>query len=884
MVLAGVVLNAAAPSTSAAELPPPDDLVLPAPPPGLATWDSPPDGIGSAPARRDAPAIGAISKLTLPDETLVITGEALDGARLRLWADGSWFDVEPLRSANDRMQAVVPAEAPAAIMLVWPLRDQTAGRPIRVNGPEAWWNWPPRVHAEGNADDGSHHRDEDDERLVRLFGRGLKLPGDNRPQVALLHPGGTAETIAVVDANPYHLAARLPEGLPAGHYQLQAHNGSGGDWGWSEPVGFEIVESPPRSDTVFAVEEYRDNAGDDDRQAILLAIEDATANGGGVIQFDARHYRDVISGRQGERDTIVLPAEVPLVLRGAGMGNFSWRDNVLEGWEPGSGTLLSSADSHERYPIFELRGRGQRIEHMTIVVNGESIQAGPDLEQRTSAVTLRGPDQALTRARFIRARHCPHWLVLSADRGAAHQQINGCEFYHAASAIWILPGSDHVRISGCRFLGHYREGRSTDANAVFSGASRLILERNHFTSVDRSRGMILGRTFLSGEGYTSLAYLAHNHSEDVGSHPAVPGIDANTSEQYLFHVSTTDGGMHQVVSAGGDRIELDAGAANMLADSVVTMPWRYRFDRDGQPRDGDWVVFVAAGRGVGQWRLVDREQSRGAVLKVNRPWRIEPDAGSVVIVQRAFRNNIVHANRINANPDPSVVIDSGHKSVGVFWWISCFDNITADNRMENLGVGVGLSLLTRLALLPGEQAGDMANAWNLTRDNRFDNMIGGVGDAAPVPLFYSDHHIGDGWAGVREDFDHWRSVGNQFRGNRGRGAEALLHHGWMRFDEIGVGLGRRGSYEQHGQPNIAYRAGPDKGMVMSVIENNDLSGAGRGVLMAAPANWTLLRNNRLRVDGENENADGEPAAIEFYGEDEVLELLVQPVQGLDDDG
>ncbi len=65
-------------------------------------------------------------------------------------------------------------------------------------------------------------------------------------------------------------------------------------------------------------------------------------------------------------------------------------------------------------------------------------------------------------------------------------------------------------------------------------------------------------------------------------------------------------------------------------------------DREGKPRDGDWAVFVAGGRGVGQWRLL-RSDSAGVNLRVRRPWRIEPDGTSTVIVQRVFRNNIARA-------------------------------------------------------------------------------------------------------------------------------------------------------------------------------------------------------------------------------------------------
>lgn len=800
-----------------------------------------PEMTGSPPA--GAPAIAAISEVTLPDETLVITGQGLEDAALRVWAEGTTFDLEPLRSAPNRMQAVVPRQTPHSTMLVWPVRGGTAGWPIRVNGATAWWAWPARIQA------GSRKA------TVRVFGKNLYLTSDAEPLLVLVGPEGEPQQLDVVASNPYRLEANLPVELATGTYRLRAHNGTGGRFGWSEEVEFAVVEPLEVPDRVFPVDDYLEAAQGNDRQAILLAIEAAAQHGGGTVQLAARHYRDV-AGLSPARDTIVLPEGVPIILRGVGMGDYDWHAHPLE--IAGTGTLLSSATTHTRHPVFELHGRGQRIEDMTILVQGTAQASGPDMEQRISGINLKGPDQKILRTRLIRSEHCQHWLVMSLYRGAANNEIVDCHFYHAAMGIRIMPGSHFTRIAACRMRGHYSEGRSTDANSVCGNGNHLILENNDFASLDKTGGRILGRTFLSGNGYTSMAYMAGNRSVNVGSHSSVPGVDGNTSEQYLFHVGDRDGGMFRVVEADGDGVELEDAAANMLAESVVTRPWNTTMDREGKPRDGDWAVFVAGGRGVGQWRLL-RSDSAGVHLRIRRPWRIAPDGTSTVIVQRVFRNNIIYDNYINPSPNPAEA--ENHKTVGVFWWINCFENITAGNTMENLGVGVGLTIFS------GTERGDTANAWNLTRDNLFRNMIGGVGDAAPVPAFYSDHHIGNGWAGLEQDFDHWRTVGNVFRGNRGEGTTALAHHGWMRFDEIGVGLGRRGTFEQHGQ-RIRYQAGPEKGMVMSVLENNTLTGGRRGILLSAPANWTLVRNNNLEV-----LAPDEPE-IEYYGQQQVWAPLV----------
>jgi hypothetical protein len=74
------------------------------------------------------------------------------------------FEVTPLRAAHNRMQAIVPQEAPASTMLVWPSRDGKLGVPIGVppvrlveagapavgdKDHHVRWEVRPRDHAEG---------------------------------------------------------------------------------------------------------------------------------------------------------------------------------------------------------------------------------------------------------------------------------------------------------------------------------------------------------------------------------------------------------------------------------------------------------------------------------------------------------------------------------------------------------------------------------------------------------------------------------------------------------------------------------------------------------------------------------------------------------------
>jgi hypothetical protein len=78
----------------------------------------------------------------------------------------------------------------------------------------------------------------------------------------------------------------------------------------------------------------------------------------------------------------------------------------------------------------------------------------------------------------------------------------------------------------------------------------------------------------------------------------------------------------------------------------------------------------------------------------------------------------------------------------------------------------------------------------------------------------------------------WYSIGDVARGNHGRDADVAVYlH--TRFGD------RR-------MPR-AYPPHPDGGIMLGVIENNDFQEVQEGIVVSTPANWSLLRNNRMAI-------------------------------------
>ena len=818
-------------SAIAAAPPLPAPIDIPSPP--AAADDT---GLGGAnlpamagPAVAAAPAISMVSEVTFPDETLVVTGAGLKGARLRIWAEGQLRDIEPLRTADDRLQAVVPKELPVSTMLVWPVRGELVGAPMRVNGATAWWSWPVRMPARCAG------------QTVRLFGKNLSLAGA-RPRVFLAGPN-CARFLNISVTEPYHLEAALPDDLGAGAYRVYAHNGSGGAYGWSEPMAFEVVAGPAIAAVKqFAVRNFGAVADDgrDDCAAIAAAVAAAEKAGGGAVVFAPGVYH--------VSQPITVGAAVSL--SGAGMGNHDPKDHSSSG----ACTRIEGLPGVELpSEIIAFRGPGGSLRNMSLY--------GASDGRKQVVVGVYAPDVVVERMRLIQvdARDWATWrakdrLVLDSGvlfinaPGAANIVVRDCELHAPGPGVMIgnlqpghgdaaspEPSSNYIRIERVKIRGYYAgeplkksfpyaSGRSIGV-AIHNGKN-ITVEHCDLASADRAHGRVLGRTVMAFNTSTRHLYLAHNRSLNVGSHPSAPGMHTNQGEQYLFHLRYPQGGLFRVTQAAAQELTITTAGIRPERDGPDPHAWwgtgggRILDEVGANPH---WIVFVCAGRGVGQVREVSgmRRDGEQATLSLTQPWRVTPDAASRVNLLVAYRNITLYDNCV----DQGELVPT-HKSHGVCFWYVAFDNIVANNTFKNLASGVIFNTGYR-----------NPTGWNLTRENTMQNMTGFSGDTSLEAAFYVDHYRVYGQSAPRP-YRHrwpppedrvWNSVGNAARSNHGEGGDvaAFLH---ARFG------GR--------QPPV-YVSHPESGLMMSVIENNDFCGAKRGLVLTPPANWAVIRQNKI---------------------------------------
>ena len=859
----------------------PEPIDVPLGPPGVDAPEGERLPAMQGPAREGAPAISAISDVTFPNETLVVTGAGLAGARLRVWAGGRLADVEPLRTAADRMQAVVPRDLPTAVMLVWPVRGEAMGAPIRVNGATLWWAWPARARACASG------------QTVRVFGKSLTL-GDASPHVYLRGPG-RSEWLRVVGSNPYHLEAALPDDLAAGTYCVWAHNGSGGAWGWSEAASFDVVAAPDEA----ALEEFRVDGfaaartDGNDWEAITAAVHAAEEAGGGIVVFGPRAYhvdRPVTIAGDG-------PHGIHLV--GAGMGEHRWSNAPAPDDHKVEHTLSAAFTAIEPLPdqpsppeLVRLTRRYSSVRDMTLLNHADGAKqrclgvcAHDVVVERVRAIVVDErprfegwdvPEDQVTQAQYQQRLQDEGVMRIDAP-GKANIVVRHCEFHHPGAGIDTPrlrgklhhhpdsapcpPGTDYIQIADCCFRGYF-DGRLEpymkdrrwqglrgwlNMAWVNNNCRNVIVERCDLAGADKAHFKVMTRSLNHVNTSIRELYLAHNTGHDLAPTSMSPGYHENKGEQFLFHLMYPQGGLFDVVDASDDSVTVDPsdpryGPGDGRRPAVDFNGLEF----GAVPGDADvnpthWVVFLCAGRGAGQYRVVRECKRRAgrAVLRLEEPWRVAPDATSRLTLNAAYRRIIIYGNEIDGG-----FSDHRIKSHGVTFWANSFENVIAGNTYRNLAGGVVINTFYRCP-----------TGWNLTRDNRIENMRGNGGDTVfpGKAAFYVDHVRA--LSPAAED-RVWYSVGNIARSNRCSGADvvAFLHRpDYARIDPSNPNL-PEATRELLLMPrgdntvvNYEYPDTPNGGIMMSVVENNLFDTADEGIVISSPVNWLLLRDNEVRL-------------------------------------
>jgi len=658
-------------------------------------------------APSDAIEIYSNSDGVAPDETFVLYGRGLGTAKA--WGpsiDAGGEAVEPKVhvATGDLLLATLPEKACAGVTLIWPGDGERWGAPIRLNAPDPWWVTPDRAHP-GDT--------------IRIFGRNLAhRPDDARAFVLLTRAGqSSGQWLSVAEVDRYALSATVPDSvdLAPGDYQLWVHARTGGDWGWGGPVTLRIELRPT------APREVRCRGRD--VAAIERAIAELGARGGRVRLDGGPYWLD---------RTLVIPSGVELI---GSIDDNGMNQTALEVmptarlddaagvraaiWLRGDHAALRAVDVFGAPAtdtgVFIGKASGETGRLQDIAVSGVHVADVEGKEWLSCAVRLRGVDYAVVRE---------------------------CDL--TAQTPLLLEDVRQGRFEGNRLVGARRSGGGAEA-AIMGWQSSMrecVIADNVIAAPEPAGGPGVRRMIWvsSGRGSVDHNCFARNRT-DRARFAGIAGTEQNVGETIMPESNMRIAWYGPIAAAGADSVTLppqgpfEPPAGGAGARHAVPV----RQEANDEPPLAEYFITVVKGRGLGQCRrVVGKEDGR---LLLDRPWRVAPDASSLVVMRTDFVRNLVLDNRVEDG------------MTGLQLWIGGSENVFARNcvaRERRQGV------LLYAAMTTQDQA--MARTWNRGIGPLYYNLVEGnsFDDTALAMQLNISAEAASGWP---------LAVGNVFRYN-----------------------------------------------------------------------------------------------------------------------
>jgi hypothetical protein len=474
----------------------------------------------------------------------------------------------------------------------------------------------------------------------------------------------------------------------------------------------------------------------------------------------------------------------------------------------------------------------------------------------------------------IRSPRHPEWIrgcrverVAVRDCEGKRAENCGIRLYRVEGAVvrenclWgrtpvFLSGVRQCDLSSNRLVSVTRFGGNAEAYVLGRNETvrKCVIENNVFACPPGAEaGGPTGRRLIwlsTGRGSVDLNWIAGNH-EDRARFGGVAGTDQNVGEMILFEACQRYAYFGPIVGAEGQKVTLPARLPQ-TSDQRLGNVKREQLAHDAagnetpfwppEAYDGteapvtEYFVSVLQGRGQGQTRRVMGR--RGEIYLLDRPWRVAPQAGSLVLVHTAYWRNHIIDNR---------TVDG---MTGVQLWIACIENVLSGNTVERCRKP-GLYLFGLCSTL----ASSMPMTWNRGIGPLYFNHIEGTqcSETSCGALVVSGEH-----PDLPVEFP--RCLGN-----------VLRHNSFARNRTDGVLV-------TGGRP--ANQANPASAVLGTIVEFNVVRDALTGYHVTHSAEATLLRRNHAYFWYPVANQPGPPVAFQLDGEKATWAVEQNSVEGI----
>lgn len=503
---------------------------------------------------------------------------------------------------------------------------------------------------------------------MQVFGRNLWIRS-RQSTVMIQHENNKPVKCNILTSHENELLIEMPIGHAQGSYKLWVHNGSGGQYGWSQPVTFTSINYPYSRGTYYNVE---DMTGPTDQQKITQAIALARAVGGGHVVLADKSVKtytitaDVYLPIQYESDTVK-----PIFLEGPEFGEAHIQATGTE-----RAIIIASAGSELRNT--KLTGVRVAIAHKDVVINNCEIT----LKNQAACITTFYTYQT---GRFN----------YQNDMNAL---IKNCTFRgeNVGAAVYF----SNIKFLNCDFYGRYKDGLynadgtldvgGTAANSNLDNhgittresANRVIVEGCTFQSENVAMGRILTRAIACmGQG-DSQHVFKNNVIRWCGAFDTASPRSTNTGEQILFHGG--ESAIRQLCTGTSTEttVTIDMTFAAWTAHNFGTLNETYRIE------DKRLWVQVLSGDAKGQIRLVTGASGTTTTVLTVEPFQnVVPLAGDSIGVSVMSNNHVIFGNDIDPVPIPSAVaVDFGR--AGIQFWSPQHSSVVNENIIKRCGSGV----------------------------------------------------------------------------------------------------------------------------------------------------------------------------------------------------
>ncbi|MEQ8821179.1 MAG: hypothetical protein RLY93_13130 [Sumerlaeia bacterium] len=701
--------------------------------------------------------------MTLSGVDFTAHGGDLAGTDTRVWVAPA---ADPERgtaaaiweTADDLIVAGVPEDLPGTPFdpfWLWVETDAGESEPVAVNQPEVRWIGPLGDMAEPGA-------------MKRAFGvnltRGHRDSEDagapaarDLAAVTLERPGAEPLRCEVLRANPYAVWFRVPPQAEAGgRYTVAVDTGVGGEAGRGRLEDALEILAPQAPAYTRAVAVLTDNAreaakyreraseipglarvGDTPRvlgvwtcDGGVCAVDDCTtppcppvldaatralsAAGGGTLLF------------AGSRFTISEPIMLDSNTR-------------LMGAAPGAQTVLTFQVTKKRGEAFisvPAKASGIAVENVTLAVGGNANIFAPSRGVVTGPIASADHFATDVVIRDVKARRSG--FTGYPDRSFAERARDGQDFHIRLNAHrveienlelegqLVLIGSDHWLHGENLFHGGKHDDRNWGAEAPISVTpSRFVMEeatvRTSVAFEDFTPQAMTAKRMLSSAKHPDVlpwhAYIADNDAWDT----YFPG---NKGEIILYHVLDSTFGQVASVRDGGRTI-VPRGDGLVLGEDLWLRDPRARpmnTVRRGLERFGilpenarGLTLVITHGRGLGQYRAVERMDPEANTITVAEPWRVAPDQTSAFLLLEAYGDQVQYRNRLRGIPENVRARLNPRKSASTAIRLdgNCFGNIAEGNR--SWGTASARTIAADM---------DAPNYWNVMRGEAAEDVLG----------------------------------------------------------------------------------------------------------------------------------------------------------------